>query len=398
MEKYEMPQAMLSVNVEAVSIETKGSHSGVFKIKNTGGDILKGRILSRCAGLVFEPAEWVGNSAEISYTFSAAVAGLGIGETIESKFYITSNGGEVEIPFSAKLTKVSITTADGYTIANIVDFYEYSLTHPTQARRIFTDSEFFVLLMSLGYKYMEVYESLHKDANRERAMDNFFILSGLKGRTTISIDKANDKNDKNPQIIEFTQKPNSTDMLHGHFQVRKSDKGYAEAPLHTNAPWLTLSSGKLTAADFDEEFISTVNFSIDPTKIGGGFARERIIIGVEEDGNIIEIVYRRLPPFSLRLNRDTYRYADRGTIEVVNNTGGNMHINVFCPENYIKFYTQSISVGARGELGFEVKLSAFMSAQMLFRKLPFMKTTIEVKATRGTQTYKKTLPITVGEW
>ncbi|MCL1884844.1 MAG: DUF5717 family protein [Defluviitaleaceae bacterium] len=388
-DKYESPLPILSVDTDILSIETTDVQKGKISIKNSGGGVLKGNILSRCKGLTFEPSEFEGN-AEISYTFNSAVAGLGIGEEIESHFYITSNGGEEEIVVYAKLTKMSISTAEGHVIANIRDFYEYSLSHPTQARRLFIDSEFYMLLLASGYEFMEVYESLHKDANRERAMDNFFILSGLKGKTELSIYDESET----PGRIEYSRSPDRQDVINGSFLVKKSDKGYVEAALNVEAEWLTLSSGKLTAADFDEENIATVGFKIEPKKITSTLVREQINVGESE----IEIIYRRLPPLVLRLNRDTYRYADKGSIEIINNTGANMQVSVFCPENYIRFSARSFPIGARGEIPFEIKLSAFMNAQMLFRKLPYMKTVIELIAKTPGKEYKKTLPIVVGEW
>jgi hypothetical protein len=374
--------------MDMLFIETKDSNAGQIHIKNTGGGLLKGRLLSRVSGLSFEPCEWEGNSQTVDYTFDAAAAKMGIGETLDSRFFIVSNGGEKEVPFSAKLTKVAITAPDGSSIANIRDFYEYALAFPAQARRIFVDSEFFVLLMSLGYKYMEVYESLHRDANRERAMDNFFILSGLKKKTTVEI--VGDK------VIEFSGPPNVSDMLFGSFRVQKSDAGYVDVPLvlPDSAGWLTLSSAKLATGDFDENNIATVNFTVDPTLIKTAFAGGSVTVG--EDS--VEIVYRRLPNVTFRLNRDAYKYTDRGIIEVVNNTGANMQIGVFCKENYIRFAARSFPVGERGEIPFEIKLSAFMSAQMLFRKLPLMYTSIEINAKIPGQEFKKNLPVTVGEF
>jgi len=153
-------------------------------------------------------------------------------------------------------------------------------------------------------------------------------------------------------------------------------------------------SGKLTTADFDETNTATVKFTIDPSKIKNAFAQEQIQIGASE----MEIVFRRLPQLILRLNRDSYRYADRGTIEVINNSGTDMQIYVFCPENYIRFTALSFPVGTRAEIPFEIKLSTFMNAQMLFRKLPFMETIIEIKAKSPGKEIKKILPVTVGEW
>ncbi|MCL1843867.1 MAG: DUF5717 family protein [Defluviitaleaceae bacterium] len=387
-DKYEHPQPIMYADVDSLVIETKGNHAGAFLIKNTGGGVLAGRILSRCAGLTFEPAEFEGNNQEINYTFDAQAAGLGIGDAVSTRFFITTNGGEKEIPVSAKLTKMSITTPEGHTIANIRDFYEYAPKYPAQARRLFTSGEFYMLLLASGYEYPEVYESLHKDANRERAMDNFFILSGLKNRTGLSI--------LSPCQIEFSQKPHENDMLFGSIKVAKTDGGYVSVPVTKNsaADWLTLSAGNLTTADFDENNTASINFNIDPTRIKTDFTRELVQIG----DDTTEIIYRRQPLLSLKLNRETYRYADKGTIEVINNTGSNMQVAVFCPENYIRFAARSFPIGQIGEIPFDIKLSTFINAQMLFRKLPFMHTLIEVRAKIPGNEYKKTLPITVGEW
>ncbi|MCL2223369.1 MAG: DUF5717 family protein [Defluviitaleaceae bacterium] len=392
---YESPQPTLSADTDSLFIETKDVHDGVIKIKNTGGGILRGCVLSRCRGLTFTPSEFEGNSAEISYTFNAQTAGLGIGEALEAKFFITSNGGEKEIPVSAKLTKMSISTSDGHTIANIRDFYEYAQTHPTQARRLFTDSEFYMLLLAGGYEYMEVYESLHKDANRERAMDNFFILSGLKEKTQLSV--IGDYGNSGTRL-EFCQAPENRENIHGEFHIKKSDSGYIELPLVTEANWLTLSSAKLTSADFDETNTATVTFTIDPTKITNTFAQESIPLQGANAGDTIEIIYRRLPHLTLKLSRDSYRYTDRGSIEITNNTGKNLTLSIFCPDNFIRFAQPTFPISARAEIPFDVKLSTFMNAQMLFRKLPFMHTVIEIKTTIHGTEIKKTIPVVVGEW
>ncbi|MCL2455930.1 MAG: DUF5717 family protein [Defluviitaleaceae bacterium] len=487
MNAYEFPLPKLSVDIESLEIETKSLHNGNFSVKNVGGGVLKGKIISRCAGLFFEPDEFEG-ATKINFSFNAATAGLGIGEAIRSKFFVTSNGGEKEIPVSAKLIKMSLTAPDGQIIANIRDFFEYSKKNPSQARRLFIDSEFYMLLLATGYEFMEVYESLHKDANRERATDNFFVLSGLKKQTEMEIffpsnetsesenrdetaefsDFSNQPPPKNEtaneKILEFVQMPGDSRKIYGEFKIKKSDGGYVDAPLIFDAPWLKLSSGKLSSADFDEENIATVDFTIDPRAVRRAveisrkknhatsceknistqnekfaardveisheknhttrdeknistqnekfaahddddffssqkniFVREKIFIGAEKKISL-EIIYRRLPPLVVKLSRDAYRYADKGFIEIFNNTGMNMKIDVFCPENYIRFSARSYPVGARGEISFDVKLSTFLNAQMLFRKLPYMRTIIELKAKIPGQEIKKTLPIIIGEW
>jgi hypothetical protein len=272
------------------------------------------------------------------------------------------------------------------------EFFEYANNYPANARRMFVDSEFYMFLLAIGYEYMEVYENLHKDANRERALDNFFILSGLKDKTTISI--TNSK-------LEFVQNPYNNEMLYGHITVLKSDKGYVEAPvtIQNNSPWVNFYASKLMQSDFKDTLATAVHFSIDPMLVNGNFAREFVTVGTEPSAeNTAEISYRRAAPLVLRLSRASYNYADSGAIEVTNNTGADIKIEVSCPDSYVRFSARSYLVGAYGEITFKIRLSAFLNAQLFFRKLPYLKTTIEIKAIVNGQAHKKKLPLVVGAW
>ena len=75
-----------------------------------------------------------------------------------------------------------------------------------------------------------------------------------------------------------------------------------------------------------------------------------------------------------------------------------MNVEPFCVESYIKFGARRYPAGAYAEIPFEVKLSALLSANVFFRKLPYMKTVIEVRATLPGEAYKKTLPVVVGDF
>jgi len=385
--RFEYPLPAASISVDAFNIETNDNYNSSFVIRNTGGGNLNGKILSRCPGLTFTPSEWEGNRQTITYTFSASDAGLTTGETIQGHVIVSTNGGETKIPVTARLTAMSISTAEGFTIANLQDFFEYAKIYPAQARRLFVDSEFYMLLLGIGYKYMELYESLHKDSNRERAMDNFFILSGLKGKTNLSV---------NDTRLEFAQKPGDSEVIHGSIKVQKSDMGYIDSPifLQCNSPWLTCYASRLIQSDFDESHTASVNFSIDPRKIATTYARETVEIGTQTT----EIIYRKISPVIARINRISLRYEDKGTLEIINNTGMDIKVEIFCRDSYVRFSARSYIVGAYTEIPFTIKLSAFLSAQLFFRKTPYMKTTVETRATIDGHMHKEIIPLIVGEW
>jgi hypothetical protein len=383
----------LDISDEFLLIETKETATGTLTVRNGGGGLLKGYVRSRNRALTFEPNQWEGNTQILTYTFNPASAEITPGQTLETLVYISSNGGEAVLPTTIRLTIMAITTREGQVIANVKDFYRYALSYPLQARQIFTDSDFYMLLLTVGYPFIEVYENLHKDANRERAMDNFFILSGLKRKTNLFVPK---------KTFVYDQSPGDVNKIYGQLMAEKSDRGYYEAPItpETSPSWLTLSANRLISSDFDAENRARINFVIDPMKIRARYARERIFIGNgpdEEDG-VVELIFRRPQPLTARLNSESYRYDDKGVIEIYNHTGKDIAVEPFCPDGYIRFGARSYVAGAYYEIPFTVRLSAFMNAGRIFRKTPYMTTFIEVKGSSPGQVYKLRLPVTVGEW
>lgn len=391
--RFEYPLPMLSVSTDMLLIETKDRYEGRFTVKNTGGSLLSGRILSRTRSIVFEPSQWEGNEAVITYRFTPEASdGWKPGDVLDTCAVVCSNGGEKKIHITIRLTKMAIATDEGITVANIRDFYDYAAAYPSQARRLFVDSEFYMLLLATGFEYIEAYELLHKDMNRERALDNFFILAGFKRKTTLTLPKT---------YLEFTRKPNETSMIYGNFLVQKSDAGYLEAPLtpQNGAPWLTLSSERLITSDFNEANTAMVKFNIDPLSVKGRYARETVSVGPQEQDAVrVEIVFKRQTAFTARLSRESYRFDDHGAIEIVNNTGGDLVLELFCEDSYIRFAARKYPVGERLEIPFDVKLSAFMTAQMMFRRMPFLRTVIELRTVCRDAVVRTKLPLTVGEW
>jgi hypothetical protein len=385
-ERLEYPLPILFVDTDNLLIETQDSTEGRLHIKNTGGALLSGHVVSRSACIAFEPAEWEGNDVTVTYRFDPQASGMKPGEVLETTAFVCSNGGEAEISVTVKLIKMAIPTAEGITVANIRDFFRYALDFPIQARRLFTTGEFYMLLLATGYPYMEAYEMLHRDTNRERAMDNFFILSGLKQNTVISVPQ---------KALEFMRKPYNSDMIHGQFLVHKSDGGYVEIPVSTRhgAPWLKLPSNRIITSDFNEAETAVVSFTIDPLKINGRYARETVLAGTEA----VDVVFKRAVPLSFRLNREAYRFEDAGHIEIVNHTGSEIWADVFCKDSCVRFAAKKFPVGERCEIPFDIKLSTFMSAQLLFRKLPFMRTGIEVKMIYRDRLIKRNLEFVIGK-
>jgi len=388
MTSYEYPLPTLEVSTTSLSLDANNPQ-GSFTIKNSGSGQLTGYILSRQNGLTFTPSHFKGNSQIISYNLSSD-AFSSAGKIQETRAYICTNGGELTLPVYINPSPMNIPTEEGRQITHIKDFYYYAQAHPQEARRLFTSSEFYMLLLSTGYPYMEIYESLHKDPNRERAMDSFFILSGLKTKTNLSLET---------ESINILLKP--SEKPQAYFYVSKSDSGYADAPISAldSAPWLNFSANRLASADFDKDNRARVGLTINPALVPGSFARTRILIGPEpKSGNILNLTVSRTAPLILRLNREGYRYEDRGSIEVENNTGSDMTIDLACRDRFVRFFIGTYTVGATHSIPFEIRPSAFTSTRKLFRKLPYISTYVDIRARCPGHEFRKRLYLTIGEW
>ncbi|MCL2707632.1 MAG: DUF5717 family protein [Defluviitaleaceae bacterium] len=392
---FEYPLPVLAVDAERILIETKGRSEGYLTVKNSGGQTLSGRIVSRARSLAFTPSEFAGNETRIKYVFDPGPSdGWKPGDVLETFAIISSNGGERKIPVTIRLTQMALATQEGPCIVNLSEFYEYAQTSAANAKKLFVESDFYMFLLSAGYPFMEAYEILHTDFNRERALDSFFILSGFKPKTEMHIPI---------KRLRFAIKHGETEPIQGSFIVQKTDSGYYETPLTklTRAPWLKLSVERLISSDFNEANATIVKFAIDPARVPGAYERERVALGQEpnkDDSNVVEIIARRQKPLAFKLDREAYRFEDKGTVEVINNTGEDLIVEPFCQEPYVKFAAKQYIVEERSGIPFEIRLGAFMAAQVVFRKIPYLKTTIELKAYWKKSAVKRNVPLTVGKW
>ena len=374
----EYPLPALKIGVEELVIEARGDkkQSAVFDVKNSGGGTLEGRIVSTETCLAFEPDRWSGNRKEITCSFTSdTVEGWKPGDVCEFDALILSNGGEIRLPITVRFAKMAITTKEGTSIANLNDFCAYAEDFPEEALLLFADDKFLALLEAIDFPYIDAYSLLAMEENRFRALDNFFILAGLKKRTTLIV--------QNPEIEHSTL---SNSLIKGEFELQKSDSGYVEIELSTvtGAAWLSLEL---------DGFV--VKYTIDPLLIEGRYARERVIISEEV---YVDIIFKRPMPLVLRLSREGYKFQDEGEVILENQTGEPMAIEIICKEPFVRFYEREYTVEDRLSVPFVIKLSPLQSAQMLFRKVPALVAEIEIRGKYKSEIVGKVLTLTAGEW
>ena len=386
----EYPLPSISVGVTELTIETTNGREkalvgeAAFLVRNSGGGMLECRIVSSVDCLTFMPNKWENNRQEVVCKFSPDTSeSWKPGEVRTFSAMIHSNGGEAILPVIVKIAKMAILTSEGVTISNLYDFYAYTMNYPEESKELFLSEEFNKLLNAISFPYIDAYTMLTKEPNISRALDNFLILAELKKATSLSVVQD-----------EIEHRTLNNTIIHGSFEILKSDEGYVETNITTayGASWLTLS---------DLDHGGKLGYSIDPILIKGRYARERIIIKAESVSTsevYVDIIFKRPDPLAAWLSRETYRYQDEGTITLENRAGNPLQIEISCGESFVRFFQQRYEVDDEIEIPFIIKLSALQSAQMLFRKIPSLQAKIDIKSTfKGTQ-ITKSLTLQAGEW
>ena len=343
----EYPLPVLTVSEKEIVIESE--HDRSFNIRNSGGGVLEGRIISPSRCLTFEPSNWEGNRQKISCRFTPdPLDGWKPAATRTFSVIVLSNGGEAAVSVTVKMAK---------------------------------EAE----------KVREAGEIKGQDFGHNP--DDIINLPDFKRHTTLSV----------PQpAIEHLRKPGDYTMVYGHFTVQKSDDGYIQADIVTegpDAPWLLLTDQSLTAPDFNEDRTASVMYIIDPLQIPGRFAQGRVAIKTPdgEKEAAVDIIYNRMTPLRTWLSQEGYGYRDQGAVIIENQADEPLQIDIICNEPFIHFHQKRYKVDGQLNIPFTIKLSALQSAQVLLLKTPFLSAGIEIHAKYKGKLIRKTLSLTAGD-
>lgn len=383
LDQFELPPAKIKIDVDKIEIEASGGYEGSFFVRNAGGSTLEGKISSGSRSITFSPAEFSGNSVEISYTFVPDFYKQG--DEIHTSALIMSNGGEAVIPISVKIVPPEIKAKDGQVVASLADFCGFARTSPVLARQMFTQWDFSLWLSSMGYKNMELYEHFTEDPNRERAVDNFLVLNGLKEKSRVSI---------NSKQISLAVNYGSGEAITDALSFERSDWGYVDVQLRVSRgdSWLKLSKDRLTSADFNEDNYAELYFMVLPEFLGKRF--ESAYIEVESESETIGgicIEVKKKQGIDVALDRPSYGSDDEGFLDIINNTGKDLVVELTAKDSFVKLEAKRCFVGEHARVGFGIKMPQFS-----FKKQLLTKTEIFVRVISDELTYQRAVGLSIG--
>lgn len=384
-EFLEYPLPIIKIDVDKIAINMNEKNSGVINIKNVGGGTLLGDIISNTDCIILDTEEFSGNNVSIGYSIVPSI--YYSGDFIKSEITIISNGGQINIPVYITISNFDYLKCNQEKIYTIKGFYQYYLKNYIEAIRVFYSYDFMIWLKNINYKHIDIVEELLKDVNKQRAIDNFFILSKIKEKAHIEILQ------KNFRYKYFNTKSDSE--IIGSIPIKLIGTGYFEEDITLeDIDFIKLTKNKITNRDFDENGIFNLEFIIIKNKINSFFERRKVIFNKTNKSVIIEVSKKN--PIEIIFERNYFNPIDKGVLKILNNTDEDVIIEIIAKDTFVFFEGKKYLISKYTEIEFDIKLTGFLKAQMDFTKKPNIESEILIKAILSDSVYKMQKNIYIG--
>lgn len=381
----EYPLPNIEIDVDKIAINMNEKNSGVINIKNIGGGLLSGDIISNTECLILDEDSFKSNDIKIGYNLVPSI--YSSGDFIKSEIIIISNGGQVYIPVYITIANFDYLECNNEKIYTIKDFYTYYLKNYIEAIRIFYSYDFMIWLKSINYKHIDIVEEILKDANKQRAIDNFFVLTKMKEKAYIKIMQKLFK-------YKYFSTKKDTEII-GFIPLKIIGTGYFEEDIFVeDTDFIKVSKNKITNKDFDEEGNFNLEFKILKNKINSFFERKKILFSSLNENVIIEISKKK--PIEILFEKEYFMPIDKGIIKILNNTDEDMLIEIIPKDTFVFFEGKKYLISKYSEINFDVRLTGFLKAQMDFTKKTNIESEILIKAVFKDKVYKMEKNIYIG--
>ena len=206
-------------------------------------------------------------------------------ESLEGKFVVISEAGELEIPYSFKCIEKFVETSLG-NASNLFHFTNLYQTAPGEAMKIFFSPDFKDIFLENDEKLSNIYDALKNREHGLESIEEFLIALNKKVATSFKL----------AETKKIYECPNSN--LKDFFVIKKSGWGNFKLDLSCDEEFIKLENTSLNQDDFTGD-ICEVEYFIDVEKLhkGNNFAKIRLrsfnvnldyIIEIKEDTQILK--------------------------------------------------------------------------------------------------------------
>ena len=178
------------------------------------------------------------------------------GDEIKGSFYLVTNGGEREIPYSLRIQAGSPEENLG-SLKTARDFAALAKRDPDTALRMFEYQDFTDAPFMQDARTRAIYEGLKGRSGRRSLLEEFLVALHAKDPVRLSVD-ARDRE------YENVSAPVSDSV-----ELRMNGWGHVSAEVRTDAPFIRLAVQKVTDRDFDGGRCR-IAYQIQPEFLHGG--------------------------------------------------------------------------------------------------------------------------------
>lgn len=233
--EFELPKVILSDEQITVEVEQGSSYYGCFTITTQEHIDIKGLVYSSSRLLRITDEQFRGDENVIRYKFKAS--GLQVHDEEEGIITCITSIGEFEIPFHFRVIPPYCLTNKGE-IKDLDEFTNLAKEDPVTALSLFKSNEFANVFLEKEVTYRTIYYTLMKSTSASQAMEEFLIAIHKKLPVTIDVDK---------KELNFEV---SMDSFMEKIYISRSNWGYSEIKIYTDAPFIGLDHKVLWTDNF----------------------------------------------------------------------------------------------------------------------------------------------------
>lgn len=220
------------------------------------------------------------------------------GDVIEGSFYLVTNGGEREIPYSLRVQAGN----SGETLGSLKtarDFGNLAKKDLEAALRMFEYQEFTQAPFMQDARIRTIYEGLRGRTGRRNLLEEFLVALQVKEPVWLMVDTK-------PRVYE-----NPLDPVEDVIHINSNGWGYVWVEVQTDAPFIELNTKHLTDKEFTNSR-SRVTYRILPEHLhrGRNFGRIKILsmreeftIEIEAEGDSTVDITGRSPEADGQMDR-----------------------------------------------------------------------------------------------
>lgn len=235
--KFEYAKPILTFSEEIIdfSVAKDTDETGEFVITSSDHIKIRGIVYSTNPRMECLTPNFEGGEVRIRYQFHSK--GLDVGETAKGTFVIVCNNAQYSLSFNVKIT-LHHTEASTGAIRNLDDFTMLAKEHLNESYKLFYSKDFKNIIADRQMRERMLYNGYMKAKPSLQNLEEFLIGINKKQPVELSVSRTE---------AEYND---ITDDIRDSFEIIKSNWGYVEISIDTDAHFIKLPKKVVSLDDF----------------------------------------------------------------------------------------------------------------------------------------------------